>query len=288
MFTEDRIQKLKQHLVSLKPTLGGKIFFYIFPFRKKVVLANMQQVFGSVFSKDEIKKLALAFYSHMATSFKENFFMRFKSLNQIKQEAEVLGEEHLWDLLKQPIKGAIILTGHFGNWEFAPIAGILNFTQFEGRFYFVRRTLVNKFVEKILFRRYYQAGLEVIPKKNCLAKVCDVLEKNNAVVFVMDQHASTQSKDGVAVDFFGKKAGTFKSVAMISRYTQVPVLPTRAYRRNDGKHIIEFFAPVTWQTHEDPATEIAMNTRAYNQILEGFILDYPEQWLWMHRRWKAV
>ncbi len=287
-FTEQQRQYLKNYIKEMKPTLAGKFFYYCIPFRKKVVLQNMRQVFVGIFNEKEIIKLAQAFYSHIATSLKENLLMRFMTIQQIKNKAEIQGAEYLYELVAHDIKGAIIITGHFGNWEFAPIAGILNFTEFQGRFYFVRKLIATKWIEKILFRRYYQAGLNVIPKKNSLDQVCDALEKNNAVVFVMDQHASIKAKDGIMVDFFGKPAGTFRSPAMIARHTQVPVLPCRSYRRKDGKHVLEFFKRLEWNHAENFKDELAINTRQYNKVLEEFIIDYPEQWLWMHKRWKTT
>ena len=85
-------------------------------------------------------------------------------------------------------------------------------------------------MERLIFNRYYQAGLNVIPKKNSLDKVCVALEKNHAVIFVLDQHASLVNRDGIAVEFFGKKAGTYRSLATFARYTEVPVIPAAGYR----------------------------------------------------------
>lgn len=287
-FTEQQQHYLKKYINDLQPTTAGKFLYYCVPFRKKVVLQNMRQVFGNLFTQDEIIKLAQAFYSHIATALKENLLMRFMSMQQIKGKAEIKGAEYLYELVGNKVKGAIIITGHFGNWEFAPIAGILNFSDYQGRFYFVRKLIATKWIEKILFRRYYQAGLNVIPKQNSLDKVCDALEKNNAVVFVLDQHASLKAKDGITVDFLGMPAATFRSPAMIVRHTQVPVLPCRAYRNKEGKHVLEFFKRLEWLPAANSKEEILINTRQYNKVLEDFILEYPEQWLWMHRRWKNV
>jgi len=279
------MNNINHYIAQLKPTFAGKFLYYCLPFRKKVVLENMQHVFSETLNADEITKLAKAFYSHMATSLKENILMRFMSEAKIKACAEVIGYEKALAASKQN-KGIIIVTGHFGNWEFSPIAGILNFAEFQGRFHFVRKTLEAKWIEKILFRRYLKAGLRVIQKKNALNKVCDALERNDAVVFVMDQHACVDSKDGILVEFFGKKAGTYRSVASIIRYTGVPVLPLVSYRKPDGTHVLEFSDPIPWIEAKSSHEELYLNTLAYNQALEGFVLKHPEQWLWMHRRWK--
>ena len=180
----------------------------------------------------------------------------------------------------------MVLTGHFGSWEFAPLGGILNFKQFKGRFHFIRRTLGNKWVERILFRRYYKAGLHVIPKSNALQQVSDALDQNHAVVFVLDQHASLKNKDGIAAEFFGKKAGTYRSLASFSRYTNLPVVPAATYRLPNGRHVLEFFEPIPWQDYGSSHESLYQNTCAYNRAIEKIILKHPEQWLWLHRRWK--
>lgn len=277
-------QQIRDYISNLQPGFWGKFFYYVLPFRKKIVLANMRQVFAGVLSQPEIKKLAQSFYRHFYLAILENFNLRFLSEQQLQESAVVIGEEIPLKLAEQK-KGIAVLTGHFGNWELAPIAGILNFKQFQGRFHFVRKKQI-AIIEKIFFGRYHQAGLQVIPKKNSLNQVCDALADNDAVVFVMDQHASMKSKDGIAVDFFGKKAGTFRSLAMIARYTEVPVVPTFCYRRSDGKHVLQFFDAVPWVPCANQHDELHVNTRAYNEALEKMILLHPEQWMWLHKRWK--
>ena len=135
MITAEQQTQLKTYIKNLKPSVAGKFFYYCLPFRKKVVLQNMQNVLGNFLFPEEIKKLAQGFYSHIATSLKENIFLRFMSIKKIRAKAEILGEEYLRALENNEIKGAIIITGHFGNWEFAPIAGILNYPQFYNRFF---------------------------------------------------------------------------------------------------------------------------------------------------------
>lgn len=282
---ENHAQKIREYLNTIYPTRSGKILYYCLPYRKKVILNNMQRVFGDALSDSEIQYLAQCFYSHLAKSIKENLIMRFMSQEEIAQKAEVVGYESVIELAKQHC-GILVLTGHFGNWEFAPIAGILSFKQFQGNFYFIRKMLKPKWLEKMIFKRYYLSGLHVIPKKNSLTYVCEVLEKNNAVVFVMDQYASTP-KDGVAVEFFGQKTGTYRSLATIARYTNIPVIPAASYRKPNGQHVLKFYDPIPWVASEEGHhAEIYQNTLRYNQVLERLILEHPDQWLWTHKRWK--
>lgn len=248
-------------------------------------MANINTVYGDALNLSQKKHLAQAFYSHLLTSLKEMIQLRFMSERRLCAQVDVKGHERLLDIAKQG-KGVLVLTGHFGNWEFAPLGGILNFKQFQGQFHFIRRLLGNKTLERILFRRYYRAGLNVIPKKNSLAEVCDVLDTNHAVVFVLDQHASLKNRDGIAVEFFGKKAGTYRSLASIARHTGIPVVPAAGYRLPDGRHVLEFHQPIIWQDYATTQESLYQNTLKYNQALERIILAHPEQWLWLHKRWK--
>lgn len=270
---------------SLPISIWGRLLYYVLPYRKKVILSNITQVFADTLTLPQKQHLSKAFYSHLAKSIKEMIQLRFMSEKKLSSLVDVVGHEQLLAVANQG-HGVLVLTGHFGNWEFAPLGGILNFKQYQGQFHFIRRTLGSKWLEQILFHRYYQAGLHVIPKKNSLQQVCDVLERNHAVVFVLDQHASLANRDGVAVEFFGKKAGTYRSLATISRNTGVPVVPACGYRLPNGRHVLEFYAPITWQPYENQAEAIYHNTLAYNRALEAMIMAHPEQWMWLHKRWK--
>jgi KDO2-lipid IV(A) lauroyltransferase len=101
----------------------------------------------------------------------------------------------------------------------------------------------------------------------------------------MDQHNKVGAK-AVAVEFFGKKAGTHRSLALVARQSGAPVIPAVGYRRPNGRHVMKFHPPLEWINAEHHREEIYLNTLVYNQVLERFVLDHPDQWFWMHRRWK--
>jgi KDO2-lipid IV(A) lauroyltransferase len=280
------LEAVQQQIEELKPSRWGRFIYRYCPYRLSVMRANIDQEYGDVLNVVQKKRLAQAFYSHALRSLKEILALRFMSERKVASKVDVKGYERVLDVAAKG-QGVLILTGHFGNWEFAPLGGILNFKQFQGKFHFIRRTLHGAaWLERILFRRYFNAGLQVIPKKNSLTQVCDVLAAGNAVVFVLDQYASPRNRDGVPVEFFGKKVGTYRSLAMLSRYTGVPVVPAFGYRESDGRHVLMFGEPIAVQDDESSPMAIYKNTLAYNQALERIILARPEQWLWLHKRWK--
>ena len=273
------------NITDLPVTNMGRWAYHVLPFRRRIVLQNIEHVYGESLSPAQKKHLAYAFYSHLLRSIKETCQLRFMSDATLRKRVEVKGYESLLDIAAQG-RGVLIVTAHVGSWEFAPLGGILNFEQFKGHFHFIRRRLGWKSLERILFRRYLRAGLNVIPKQDALHQVKAALDQNHAVVFVLDQHASLTNRDGVAVEFFGKKAGTYRSLASLSRHTGLPVVPAAGYRLPNGKHVLEFFDPIPWQEYPTTQESIYRNTLAYNQALERIILAHPEQWMWMHQRWK--
>jgi len=279
------VDNLAHKISALPISLVGRFIYKFVPYKRQVIMANINQVYGNQLNEAQKKHLAKSYYSHLIKSIKEALYLRFISEATLRHQVEVRGHENMLAVVAQQ-KGVLVLTGHFGNWEFAPMGGVLNFKEFQGQFHFIRRTLGLKVLERILFNRYYQAGLNVIPKKNSLDKVCLALEKNHAVIFVLDQHASLANRDGIAVEFFGKKAGTYRSLATLSRHTGVPVIPAAGYRLPNGKHVLEFFEPIPWKDYGSTAESLYQNTLAYNQALERIILAHPEQWNWMHKRWK--
>ncbi|MGL5743308.1 MAG: lysophospholipid acyltransferase family protein [Legionella sp.] len=276
---------LDQKIDALPVSWIGRFVYKFLPYKRQVIMANIDRVYGDKLNATQKKRLTISYYSHLFKSLKEAIHLRFMSEDSLRNQVEVRGHENMLAVVAQQ-KGVLVLTGHFGNWEVAPIGGVLNFKEFQGQFHFIRRTLSIKSIERSLFKQYYQVGLNVIPKKNSLDKVCAALEQNHAVIFVLDQHASLANRDGIAVEFFGTKAGTYRSLATLSRYTGVPVIPAAGYRLPNGKHVLEFFDPIPWKDYGNTADSLYYNTLAYNQALERIILAHPEQWNWMHKRWK--
>lgn len=276
---------IRDKVLKLKPGLIGRFMFYCVPIRRSVVLDNMTTAFGSELEPALIRRLAQAFYRHLLLTFWENLIFGWKSRESISRSVRVEGLEGLLHAAEKG-KGVLVIGGHYGNWEAGPVGGMMQFENFRGRFHMLRRQIVNKWVERQLFKRYYEAGLDVIPKRSSLNRVLDALASGHAVGFIMDQYAKP-GKEGIVADFFGKPAGTFKSLAVVARASEAPVIPAACWRDKDGKHVLKFMDPLPWISDEDPDREILLNTTAYNRQTERIIREHPDQWLWLHKRWKV-
>ena len=265
-------------------SLCGKLVYRLLPFRRQVVLDNLHRVFGDTLTEAQIQRLAQAHYEHLWRLLVE--FLRFPLMSQARRVA-LVRVENLEVLFAAHAKGkgVLLLIGHFGNFEVATAAGIAAFPQARGRFHFVRRPLGMRWLEHLVYGRSRRLGFGSLPKRGSLDLFIERLAAGDIILFPFDQYAA--GRDGIEVEFFGHRAGTFRSLAIIARATGAPVLPAATWREPDGRHVLRFEEPVAPIECEDYDEEIRRNTRAYNFMLERMIMRHPEQWWWMHRRWKA-
>ena len=265
--------------------LAGRLLYRLLPVRRKVIVANLRRVFGNTVPDGEIKRLAQAHYAHLWRLFGE--FLRFRWMSQARKTATVRVENV--DVLAAALargKGVLVLTGHFGNFEVATVAGLSHFPEMHGRIHFVRRAIKPRWLDALVTRRFRRAGFGVMSKRGSLDAILDRLAAGDMVVFPFDQHANPP--DGIESEFFGHSAWTFKSLAIIALATGAPVVPAAGWREDGGRHVLRFEEPVRLLETDSVGEEIRRNTRAFNAALERLVLRHPEQWFWVHRRWKDV
>lgn len=261
----------------------GKLIYHLLPWRRGVVLDNLRRVFGSVATEAQVRGLAQAYYAHLVHMPLD--FCRLRLMSTARRQRWVRVEN-----MEIPIrahtqgKGILLLTGHFGNWEVATVAGIGQFPQYRDLFHFVRRPLRPQWLNDLVTRRFQKSGLGTLAKRGSLDTLLELLAGGAIIGFILDQHASR--RDGVEVDFLGHPAGTFKSLAVVALNTGAPVVPAACWREPDGQHVLRFEEPIPLIECDDVGEAIRRNTRAYNEALERMLLRHPEQWIWMHKRWK--
>ena len=183
-------------------------------------------------------------------------------------------------ILLERKSGAIFVTGHFGNWEVIGYAmATMGFPSVS-----IARRLDNPYVDEYAFGVRGRTGQMVLDKKGATRTVPEVLERRGAVAFVADQDAG---RKGAFVDFFGRKASTYKIIALMAMRYEAPIIV------GYGKRLAEEFKfemgiqriirPHEWADKDDPVMWI---TQEFTRALEDVIRSAPEQYLWVHRRWK--
>jgi KDO2-lipid IV(A) lauroyltransferase len=178
-------------------------------------------------------------------------------------------------------RGCIMLTGHYGNWELLGYTlAVLGFDVVA-----VMRPLDNEYLNRYLLDRREQSGLRLLYKKGATRSAEDVIRSGGALCFIADQNAGSK---GLFVDFFGRKASTYKSIGLLAMQTQVPIIvgcARRTSRRFEYEVCVNrIIRPDEWRDKDDPLRWI---TQEYSTAMEDFIRVAPEQYLWIHRRWKS-
>jgi len=186
-----------------------------------------------------------------------------------------------FELMVKREGGLIMLTGHYGNFEILGyLLATLGFPTSS-----VARPLDNPYLSDFVFGVRERKGQRIIAKKGATDDVVDVIEGGGAVAFVADQNAGSK---GMFVDFFGRKASTYKSIGLLAMQYNVPVVVGYARRLNDQfKFVVgvqDTIFPDDWQTQDDPLRYI---TQRYTKALEDAIRADPGQYWWVHRRWKT-
>jgi KDO2-lipid IV(A) lauroyltransferase len=149
----------------------------------------------------------------------------------------------------------------------------------------VARPLDNPALDRRLCALRAMSGNTVIYKKKALARIIKTLRGGRGVAILIDQNV--QEKDGIFVDFFGRKAATTTVAAALAIKTGCPLLPVHTVLEKDGRYRLVYGRPLFWTTSGDRQRDIAELTQRLTTAVEGWVREHPEQWLWMHRRWKT-
>ena len=182
--------------------------------------------------------------------------------------------------LMQEGRGLLIVGAHYGNFEIVGyLMGLFGFN-----IYSIARPLDNKFVNNYLYGVRLRMGQKIIDKKGAAALMSKAASSGATLCFIADQDAG---KKGIFVDFFGRKASTYKSIGLIAATNNIPIVV--GYSRRIGNRfyfemgVERIIFPEEWADKEDPLEWI---TAEYTKAIENFVREDPSQYWWLHRRWK--
>ena len=247
---------------------------------RHVGLENLRHAFGDHYSEAERVELVRAVYQHFSMMLVEILHIPRKlHPTTWRDRIRLVGQDRVLDVLLDggPI---ILLTGHFGNWEMAGyLFGVFGFPTNS-----VARTLDNPYLDTFLKNFRERTGQKLIPKSGGYDQMLDVLRDGGVLSFLADQDAGPR---GLYVDFFGRPASTHKAIALLAIEHKAPVLVGYARRIGPG-FLYEVGCEAVVMPHEwtGTADDAKLLTQRYTSALETVVRRNPEQYLWLHRRWK--
>jgi KDO2-lipid IV(A) lauroyltransferase len=244
------------------------------PRLRRTALRNLSMVFPA---KSESERSAIADGVFRSIGRILVAFAKFPSINQssVHRWIRYEGYENFEIALARG-KGALFATAHLGNWELSAFSHALMSKPMD----IVVRPLDNPKIDALVARRRAMSGNRVITKRDFARPIMRTLRSNEAVGILIDQNATLDS--GIFVDFFGIPACVATGFARIAAHTGAAVIPGFAlWSEAESRYILKFY-PIIEMTGDEVA-----DTRAIQQSLQNAIAEFPDQWLWIHRRWKT-
>lgn len=179
-------------------------------------------------------------------------------------------------------KGVLFLTGHMGAWEVKPFAHAL----YHRPIHFVVRPIDNPRVDTLMTQYRSLSGNQPIDKRKAARPILRVLRQGGVVGILADQNAGLE--DSLFIDFLGIPAATTTGVARMARHSGAAVVPVYSYWDSElKKYRLRYEPALTLQRTDDEEADIRQDTILFNQALEKYVRRFPDQWFWVHRRWKA-
>ncbi len=245
---------------------------------RQVARENLEKAFPGVYSSSQIDVLVRGIYSHFCRVLIEILFIPRKlHLSNWRKLIELHDSPLVVDSLLSG-RPLLIVTGHFGNWEVSGYAlGLFGFTT-----HAIARPLDNPYLDDFLRDFRERTGQKILAKNGEFDQIQGLLEAGGVLATLADQDAGPR---GVFVDYFGRPASTHKAVALMAIEYNVPMLVcgTPFY---DGKYHVQatnLIDPADYATKSDAVKAL---TQRFTRDFETLVRQHPEQYFWLHRRWK--
>ena len=259
---------------------GLTVFWFdILRFRRRIVVENIKNAFSELPMPEVFKMGRRSIFNVVLSVIEFSHFPFFKK-GDFETYMEMHGIENVEAAQRQG-KGVLLLGLHLGNGDFA----LSGFASLGYPLHLISKNFKTKWFNDLWFGLRGRLGTKFIPHEKSSFEILRVLKKNGLIIFVLDQFMGPPV--GVKVKFFGIETGAAAGLALFAQRTGAPVVPSYSYRDKNGRHHLVFEPEIPFQDHGPSDENISRMTQVYTDKLESIVRLYPDQWLWLHRRWKV-
>lgn len=266
---------------SLSVKMGrsmGRLVHRLDERHRRIALDNIESTIG--LKGVEAEKVVLSLFENLGMVLAE--FIKIPTLDKsfLDKMVSVEGFENYLSA-KSEGKGVLMLGAHLGNWEMLAKTHVVKMGEDASVVYMkTKNPYVDSYIDSL--RKSY--GLKTIPHHNAMKQVLTALRKGEGVGVLLDQHGG--QKEAVKVDFIGRPAATSMGLALMALRTEAPVVPMFMVRDGDRGFRFVYEKPIHLEKSGDLEKDIREGTIIFNKVIEDYVRKYPEQWFWVHRRWK--
>ena len=270
---------MPRRLLHAIGSLAGSVGYWVDVRHRRVALRNLRAAFGSSLAKREARLLARNCWRHFGTVILDAAAFPRYSAASVGSMVHYEGLEHIRAAYESG-RGVLLFSGHYGHWELvAAMQGFLGMPVA-----LVTRPLDNPLLERMLTRLRARSGNTIIHKQGAVREMIRQLRRGGGVAIVIDQDARDE---GVFVPFFGRPASTTPTLAWLALRTGAAVIPVFSVPRPDGSYRVVYEPEVRFTPTDDRRSDVVRLTAICTSIIERWVREHPEIWLWMHRRWKT-
>ncbi len=226
------------------------------------------------------RRIVRDMFRHLGTNVAESLWLTAERIGGfVEDRIRIEGMEHA-ERARAQGTGALILTAHLGNFDLlccaAPAIGFPLST--------VAKRMRNTAADAWIRDRWRSFGVDVLPPRNSIRDCIRAVREGRLLGFMLDQNMTRD--EGVFVEFFGRPACTTTGLAVLAAYTGAPVMPVFVHREHDGRHRIRVLPPLEPPAGREPES-LRDATQSYTRVIEAQVRAHPEQWIWLHRRWRT-
>ena len=267
-----------KYIAGAGRVLGMLMYSLDVPHRR-IVRRNLKFVYPE-WKQDRIKQISKRIFQNIGITIMEICQMTCFSKDDILRKARIRGEDNIENALKEQ-RGAVIISAHLGNWEMGPLFVPFCFnTPFVG----VARKLRFKPINRLILRIRTRFGGTVIDKEEALSEMMRTLRRGQMIGIMVDQ--GTKRSESVDVTFLGHKVRSTPAAALLAIRCKSPVIPVFCIRDADGRLAIIVEKPLELIRTKDLRSDLITNTQIMTDAIEKAVRTYPDQWFWVHKRWK--
>ncbi len=257
----------------------GLLWYGLDKRHRTVTLNNLQQAFEGRMSPSEARQVGKQVFKNIANILFEVAWSCRLDKQTLLSHFTIKGIEHVKKAHDKG-RGVIVVTCHMGNFELLITA--IEETGLPG--YAIYRKLDFKPLERLILDIRQRFGVTMIPIRGASKKIDAILRAGGVVGTLLDQNVDWYQ--GVFVDFFGRPACTNSGLAALAIRTKAPVLPMYTMRKN-REFLIEFLPEIPLEDTGDRIKDLENNTQNYTAAIEAMVRRYPDQYFWVHNRWKT-
>ncbi|MCA9408396.1 MAG: lysophospholipid acyltransferase family protein [Candidatus Omnitrophica bacterium] len=250
--------------------------------QRKIAKESLEIALGQETTEFERREIVRKCFDNLGRGMIELiYFMEHPAM--INERVVIEGKEHLDEAFKKG-NGVIGISAHFGSFPLM----LLRFAQEGYPTNAIIRPVRDQIIEKHFLNQRSKLGLNTIysvPRQQCVNTSIKALRNNELLFIPLDQNFGSGS--GVFVEFFGQKAATATGPVVFARRTNAAILPMFIVRENHDKHRIIIEKEMELIQSDDEDKFIYENTARITQLIEKYVRRYPQEWGWMHRRWKS-